>query len=285
MASAAQFRTEHLAAAPRGFKVRTIKRGSHEIRIGFPPGRRKKGSGKVLEILHPKAENASLVCQVTKKAKSNPMELLVFGNPSRRRARPNANHKPGCKCFACKHQRKIGRANPRRRRHDRNPSETEQAVSLFESFHGKNANQITEKHVSAVIRKDYTALGDLVSLKIKTPIGGHAVFNFEGDGVKLASSPNGKQLYCIGGNQNLAPMLDAASREKDLIDLGECTEVAYLARKIHSNYEPVEWFHKFGENTGVKPQLMFNKLQKQIFFIGGEYFIDPKVDVSPGIEN
>jgi hypothetical protein len=298
MAAAAQFRTEHLAQKPAGYRVRTVKRGSHEIRIGFPPGRRKKGSGKVLEILHPKAEkNAS--CIVSQRAKSNPMELLVFGNPSAASAKkatrdraarirgarlnraPNASHKAGCKCFACKHQR----ANQRRRRRDRNPDETEQAVRLFESFHGKDAKSIVAKQVSAEIRKDYTALGDLVYLKVKTPIGGHATFNFEGDGVKLASAPTGTQLYCIGGRQNLLPLLDSESAQKDFIDLGECLEVSYLARKIHSNYEPVEWFHKFGEKGGIKPQLMFDKLKKQIFFIGGEYFIDPKVDISPGIEN
>jgi hypothetical protein len=309
MASAAQFRVEHLAQTPAGYRVRSVKRGSHVVRVGFPPGRRRKGSGKVLEILHPKAEkNAS--CIVSQRAKTNPAELLIFGNPASkleaqkaareraakiRGARLNAGHKKNCPCFACKHQRQIGRANPRRRRADRrnpvtrkrarNQSETEQAVRLFESFHGRDAKSIVEKQVSAEIRRDYTALGNLLSLKVKTPIGQTATFDFDGDSVMLASSPNGKQLYCIGGRQNLLPLLDAESQQKDFIEVGECIEVAYLARKIHSNFEPVEWFHKFGEKTGVRPQLMFDKLKKQIFFVGGEYFIDSKNGVSPGIEN
>lgn len=316
MASRAQFAVEHIAPKPRGWRVRTVtpKRSGHEVRIAFPPGRRRKGSGKVLEVLHPKGEK-NPKCAISQIAKSNPAELLIFGNPSaaaakratRERAgkiraarlngRPNAGHKPGCPCFACKHQRAVKKMvgkmpkpvravfdrNPRRRRH--NPDETEQAVQLFEAFHGKNARSIVEKHVSAAIRQDYTALGDLIYLKVKTPVGGRAEFRFDDDGVKLASSPDGKQLYCIGGKQNLLPLLDSESQQKDFIDLGECQEVCYLARKIHSNFEPVEWYHKFGENSGVKPQLMFDKLKKQIFFIGGEYSINPNVDVSPGIEN
>lgn len=309
MASRAHFAVEHIAPKPRGWRVRTVtpKRSGHEVRIAFPPGPRRKGSGRVLEILHPKGEK-NPKCAISQTAKSNPAELLIFGNPStaaakratRERAgkiraarlngRPNAGHKSGCPCFACKHERKIGRANPGRRRVDRarksrNPDETEQAVQLFEAFHGKNARSIVEKHVSAAIRQDYTALGDLIYLKVKTPVGGRAEFRFDDDGVKLASSPDGKQLYCIGGKQNLLPLLDSESQQKDFIDLGECQEVCYLARKIHSNFEPVEWYHKFGENSGVKPQLMFDKLKKQIFFIGGEYSINPNVDVSPGIEN
>lgn len=209
-------------------------------------------------------------------------------------------HKAGCKCFACKHARGgnprtrqpkkkqsagSGRRSNKSRRLRRNPNETEQAVRLFETFHGKDASSIAEKHVSAAIRKDYTALGHLEKLIVRTPLGQDATFDFDGDGVMLASSPDGKQLYCIGGRQNLLSCLDEDSQQKDFIDLGECLQVEYLARKVHSNYEPTTWYHKFGEKTGARPQLMFDKLKKQIFFVGGEYFIDPKVDLSPGIEN
>jgi len=351
---AAAYRTEHVAEAPRGWKVRTVKpgpRSEHEVRIAFPPGRRKKGSGRVVEILHPSSEN-NPTCDLSVKARKNPGELLIFGNPSKHRNAGNANHKRGCKCFACKNARgenpkraghatfkyqgrtfrgkteaeakkralkwfnlKGGRAakktfakldrkeatrhNPKTkrsvgggrraakkaRRHRRNPDETKQAVKLFQSFHGKDPKNIAEKHVSAAIRKDYTALGDLEYLKVVTPLEEHAQFNFDGDGVKLASSPDGKQLYCIGGNQNLSQCLDKDSLEKDFIDLGECTEVQYLARKVHGDFEPISWFHKFGENTGALPHLAYDKLKKQIFFVGGEYFIDITAGVSPGIEN
>jgi hypothetical protein len=370
MSAAAQFAHQHLAETPRGWKVRSKRAGSHVLRIAFPPGRRRRGSGKLLEVLHPK-KNAACEegsCDVREKAANNPAELLIFGNPSK----GVGNHKPGCKCTFCERQRDIAKRDarmpkamrgvmsrnprwvhtpgrsetyrvvevqggPRSRRYllegpypsvarvwtrtgrvydapdptkqnpkgkrrsfrgkkfrgvhrkhiKKNPSETEQAVRLFETFHGKDASSIVEKHVSAALRKDYTALGNLIYVKVRTPIGQVIKLEFEDDGVRLASSPDGKQLYCIGGRQNLLPLLDEDSKQKDFLNIGECQEVAYLARKIHSDYEPVEWFHKFGEERdgSTKPQLMFDKLKKQIFFVGGEYSIDTNVDLSPGIEN
>lgn len=317
---AAAMRTEHVAETPRGWRVRTVKPGpasEHEVRIAFPPGKRKKGSGRVVEILHPASER-NPKCSVSEKAKKNPAELLIFGNPSKRNAGGFGNHKPGCKCAFCKRAAKLTsknsskldaqraararagkirearrhplrnpkRSTPRKRRTDRrNPSDTEEAVRLFESFHGKDPKSIAEKHVSAAMRLDYAALGDLMKLIVITPLGDKAEFDFEGDGVKLASSPDGKQLYCIGGNQNIEKCLDADSLQKDFIDLGECVQVEYFARKVHANYEPVTYYHKLGEKTGDRPALMYDKLRKQIFFAGGAYFINKDKGISPGIEN
>lgn len=443
MAAAARaYRHEEISATPRGYKVRTVQLGGHVVRIAFPPGRRRKGAGQVVEILHPKGEN-NPSCIVSNQARKNPHELIIFGNPSKlerqrgareraariRGARLNpkakltpqedrawtkafqfhidagksdaqadrlawsdlkkefprlrkfsgakANpdhyevveisesgtprtaskalprgeakkllfelravrdrahgkwtlfmrrvknpvhmqvfHDPSIKKFTAviydpkfgnlyasgftkkqaaqalrdrvREYRRSGKlpagggyGNPRRR----NPDETKLAVRLFEKFHGRDPKEITEKHVSAAMRMDYTALGDLQKLRVRTPIGQIVDFNFNGDGVKLASSPEGKQLYCIGGNQNLTACLDAKSLEKDFVDLGEALQVDYLARKVHGNFEPIVYYHKFGENTGERPQLAYDKLKKQIFFVGGNYFIDTTKRVSPGIEN
>jgi hypothetical protein len=184
--------------------------------------------------------------------------------------------------------RRAGEKTPRRKtrhRTRRNPSEAAQAVNLYQSFHGKDASEIVEKHVSAAVRKDYAALGTLDYLKVKTPLGQTVEFGFEGDGVKLASSPDGKTLYLIGGNQNIAHCLDKASQEKDFIDLGDALELQYVARKAHGGFAPVAYYHKFGEETGALPRLMFDKLRKQIFFVGGDYRIDTSAGLSPGIEN
>jgi hypothetical protein len=379
--SAAAMRTEHVQQTPRGWRVRTIVPGpqsKHEVRIAFPPGRRRKASGRVVEILHP-AEERNPKCDISKKARTNPGELLIFGNPDRKGF---GNHKPGCPCKFCDRARRLQsgelkppplpnrrkknsqaakratreraarirgarlnpwhvgqrviystasgdhtgtitkvmtktvlfkfdkdghtisvwktaikanpkRSGPRRRRADRNPSETKQAVRLFQGFHGHDPKEISAQHVSAAVRLDYTALGDMKYLIVETPLGKEATFTFEGDGVKLASSPDGKQLYCIGGNQNILPLLEEHSAEKDFIDLGDCLEVAYLARKVHGEFRPIEYFHEFGELNGALPRLMFDKVRKQLFFIGGDYFINVNVrapgtplgKVSPGIEN
>jgi len=289
MAGAAKMRTEHVAETPRGWKVRTIAPGAdskHEVRIAFPPGRRKKGSGKVVEILHPAGEK-NPKCALSEKARKNPGELLIFGNPSTVEKKRTARDRAA--------RIRAARLNPKKKsvKPRRNPSEEEQAVRLFQGFHGHDPKEVVEKHVSAATRLDYTALGDLVYLKVETPVGKKAEFNFHGDGVKLAISPDGKQLYCIGGNQNILPCLDDDSKQKDFIDLGDALEVAYLARKIHGKFQPVEYYHEFGEVDGTLPRLMYDKLRKQIFFIGGNYWVDvnmpapgtPLGKISPGIEN
>ena len=56
MASVSKFRHQDVSEVPPGFRVRTIRAGKHELKIAFPKGARKKGSGKIVSILHPKAE-------------------------------------------------------------------------------------------------------------------------------------------------------------------------------------------------------------------------------------
>lgn len=187
--------------------------------------------------------------------------------------------------------------NPRRRRRHNQVSETEQAVKLFEIFHGKDPVKIIDKHVSAAMRKDYTALGKLVAVGLDDSGYGEREIaakwdkcnhiSFAEDGVTLASSPDGRQLYAIGGNQNLNGCLEkfqGVDAAKDFIDLGEVVFVVYEARKVHDNFEPVEYVHKFGGHGNTRPGWFYDRLKKQIFFIGGEYFIDVDAKISPGIE-
>ena len=376
-----------MAQKPRGWRVRTKRTGRHELRIGFPPDARRKGSGKLLEILHPKGEQ-NPDCELAGK---NPAELIIFGNPygvipddeksarklfrsghnkltefqtprgaeglSKRLRKKGikttaykyekgravetasrlmygnpSNHKPGCNCAICKNargekhspgcqcvlcrkargenpkrkrnlreirtlspfaQRKLAEQEarlqklpkPRRAKRKRNQGdETGQAVKLFQTFHGKDPRGIIEKHVSDAMRMEYTALGALEYLLVENEDGAQVKINFDGDGVTLASSPQANQLYFIGGNQNLAPCLDKFTDDasKDLIDLGDALEVQYLARKAQGNFEPVKYFHKFGEEKRGSdlPRAIYDQLRKQVFLAGGEYTIE-----QPGIIN
>jgi hypothetical protein len=192
--------------------------------------------------------------------------------------------------------RRAGASASRRQR--RNPDELKQAVKLFRSFHGKEAREILEPILSAAQRRDYTALGTCLAIGLED--GGlppsklainwdklNSIYFSEKEGVKLASSPNGKQLYILGGNQDMSSSLhkwEGVDPTKDLIDLGDAYFVTYVASKIHDDYKPTIYTHAFGEESGVLPRLMYDQLKKQLFFVGGEYFIDMK-EISPGIEN
>ena len=49
-------REQRIQSAPRGWKIRRKVVGSHTIALGYPGGKKNKGSGKLLSIFHPQTE-------------------------------------------------------------------------------------------------------------------------------------------------------------------------------------------------------------------------------------
>jgi hypothetical protein len=93
----------------------------------------------------------------------------------------------------------------------------------------------------------------------------------------LAAVPNTKQLYILGGNQNLESLLPAlgADPEKDLLDLGDVYLIEYFTQKRFDHFEPINYFHHFGEISGVTPRLIFDRVHKVLSLAGGEYVVKP----------
>jgi len=274
------WRITHVAAAPPGWRVRTVHSGAHELRVAFPPGRRRRGSGKLIEILHPAAEkncgcrarNPGALVIFGNPEKPNPGELVIFGNEPRaqkiRQGRERAE--------------KIREARREFRGNDE-VSETEQAVKLYQDFHGVDPDAIVAAQRSAAMRLDYTALGPLVGLglfvegaKIPTPdhwdIYAGAVDTHDGQ-IMLAANAAGTQLYAIGGEQaefeRVAEQL-GEDLSKDILDLGPLAFVVYLDRKPGDG-QSVEYMHKFDE---PRPALGYDRLKREIFFAGGAYKIE-----------
>jgi hypothetical protein len=80
---ASRFRHEDVESVPKGWKVRTVKSGAHRVRVAFPPGRKQKGSGRLVSVLHPTSGSnpCSNPCSLRSQ---NPAELLIMGaNPPR----------------------------------------------------------------------------------------------------------------------------------------------------------------------------------------------------------
>ncbi|HEV2225120.1 MAG TPA: hypothetical protein VGS20_00020 [Candidatus Acidoferrales bacterium] len=115
-------------------------------------------------------------------------------------------------------------------------------------------------------------------------------FKAYGDGVRVTSAATGDQMYLIGGKQDVSGMLPlfGADGSKDLVALGVCVAISYLAAKHFPGSEeegydgktPMVLEHILGEDGGEPPLAYFNKLQKRIFLAGGTYII-----ARPGIEN
>lgn len=163
-----------------------------------------------------------------------------------------------------------------------NPDEMQEAIALYEKFHGADPSKILEVQESAAMRSTYAGLGDLVELLTRRADGKIVQMNFEGDRIKVASNPAGTQLYFLGGNQNLNGALAEfeADTTKDFVELGECVRIMYFTRKEADGFQPVDYHHKFGEEGGARPVLIYNKVQRRMILAGGDYKVE-----APGIIN
>ncbi len=229
------YRTEHFSSVPQGFRVRTVKKGGHVVRIAFPPGPRKKGSGQLVEVLHPVKDNP---CRL-----GNPAELLVMMS---------------------------------------NPASLEQASRQYEEFHGESAQHVDEIDEPSPRPVTLSDLGDLIELRVKRPTGWKwGSLDFKGCGVRLASNVTGTQLYLVDGDQKISRGTLThlgADNSKELIDLGEATLIAYRARKMQVNGVAADYEHNFGEETGVRPRLMYDRRgpMPRLFLSGGEYRVEAR---------
>lgn len=164
----------------------------------------------------------------------------------------------------------------------RNPDGTDEAAGLYEKFHGKEPGEILEMQESDAARQTYTALGDLQELVIDAPAGKVKIGFDSGDAVKVASAPGGKQLYLLGGNQNLDSQLDRFGSDagKDFVELGAAVQITYRARKSMDNFQMVDYYHDLGEETHEPPMAFYDRLKRRIFLAGGRYRVE-----APGIIN
>jgi hypothetical protein len=289
------YRVEHVAEAPRGWKVRTKMMSTHMVRIAFPPGARKKGAGKVIEIFHPANENPCAMPSWHARAnsgKKNPpsedqaremWESMSFAD------RKNLLHHVGVSQDWAEHERFPGnmpestrRKILRHLRRRKNPGATDAAAQLYEQFHGASPEKILEMQESDAARHTYTALGDLRELVLDAPAG-KVKIGFDGaDAVKVASAPGGKQIYLLGGNQNIDSQLGNFGSDpgKDFVELGAAVKITYRARKSMDDFQLVDYWHMLGEETNEPPFAFYDRLKRRIFLVGGRYRVE-----APGIIN
>jgi hypothetical protein len=168
--------------------------------------------------------------------------------------------------------------NPRRRR--TNPEQS--AAALYKSFHGKPSSGYTEVEETIHEHDWLTELGALVSLKIKTPSKVVAELSFRtgcDTKVLLGSSEDGRQLYFVGGDQEipLAKLkLGGGKWKRDSMLLGELIEITYRTKKSMHKFEPIDYYHKAGEDSGVRPVVLYDQRSKLLSLSGGQYKVRPE---------
>lgn len=184
-------------------------------------------------------------------------------------------------------------SNPKRRRNSHHS-----AIGTYSEFRGHVPVEVLDMEEPHIQKGNYAALGEMAGLWLEDPGKASpekwrpATLEFEkADNVKLATDAHGKRLFFIGGNQQVPlAFLEKAGLDTghDIIPLGICYAIAYLTEKSFNDFKTSEYGHRFGEETGERPTLLYDKKKKRLLLEGGAYTIapfDPKLGASPGIAN
>ncbi|MGH9501664.1 MAG: hypothetical protein ACRD20_02305 [Terriglobales bacterium] len=179
--------------------------------------------------------------------------------------------------------------NPKKGR--KNPG----AEELYRKFHGRGPDKSYD--VMVPVTDPYNAhpeiaqLGKLLSLTVGEDIelvgaagtlpkgeGWARQIHFDSKQPDVAAEPGGTQIYFAGGDQNLDAMLAdlGADPRKEILDLGFCYRIEYTTQKKFDQFRPTDYWHLFGEETGVQPRLLYDRVHKLITLAGGEYVIKPE---------
>jgi|SRR5579863_1410046 len=164
----------------------------------------------------------------------------------------------------------------------RNPDDSGSAAELYAEFHGEPSDGITDYEETVELPDDYVELGDLTELKVATLHGKDVTIAAPDPDrydiheiVKLACSPDGRQLYFIGGDQKL--QLDKLGFKNGEIKphmfIGVLYEATYRTRKGFDKFKLTDYFHALGEESGNQPMLNYDSVNCLMSVVGGSYHV------------
>ena len=159
----------------------------------------------------------------------------------------------------------------------RNPESS--AAAKYEEFHGRPSREVIEIEEEIHVHDNLAVLGDLVEMKVATLWGKDVTIGFEDSAVLLCSNEEGTQLYIEGGDQSvdLAAMgLQGPELEKESVALGVLYELTYRTEKHFHKFEPIDYYHELGEESGYKPVLIYDRVNQRLLVSGGAYEIKPE---------
>jgi hypothetical protein len=163
----------------------------------------------------------------------------------------------------------------------RTPRQNPSAEAIRESFTGApvDGEMITdEPHMPA---GSYAQLGEVLALHVKPHSGGQVqAIEFSRPRPLLVSDESARQIYFVGGDQNLDDSLMAFNprhRGGGIYELGQGRRIDYKQRKAHvRNPDADEWRHDLGEETGERPLVLYDTNCRRILLEGGAYVIRPE---------
>lgn len=204
---------------------------------------------------------------------------------------------PGVSSLGKKAQRfaKTGKLNPR------NPEVA--AIQGYEMFHGRAPQETVTVEYDLHYHAHLWAIGDLVKLAVENDNGrkvdlsrfedrqGNVCLLCGNEPIEIDGKPVATQLYLRGGDQRVSlDDFDIGEPYHDVEYLGEVIKIWYYTTKDHLGDQGGEatYHHKTGEERryrdkefGVvrgrkvpRPRLVYDVLNEQLQFAGGEYTIE-----------
>jgi hypothetical protein len=166
------------------------------------------------------------------------------------------------------------------RRHRRRRNQEDTGAQLYEEFHQKPSTRTTEYAVAYTYPEHFAQLGSLKELRFDLDNKNKDFPLTHFKGAEVVCTPDGGNIYFIGGDQSI-PLEDLdISTDKDFVELGPCTYIMYHTKKGFHDFEPIDYFHRFGEEDGIVPSLVYDRLNRALFLASGNYRVR-----ADGIEN
>lgn len=164
--------------------------------------------------------------------------------------------------------------------HSWKPKKNPSAAAIREDFTGAPADWFTVESEPHMPAGDYAQLGELLALYVKPGRGTDVQqINFKkSERPILVSDESARQLWFVGGGQDVSSSLSAFGAAGDgIVELGELRRIDYKQRKEHVPHpDHDEWRHELGEESGVRPVLLFDTRHKRLLLRGGEYEVRPE---------
>ena len=164
----------------------------------------------------------------------------------------------------------------------------ERAARLAERFHGRPPREILEIDERESYDDYGAVLGALERLDILTEDGRNAIpieFDCEPggkDNVLVVADPEGKNIEFIGGDQSFPwDQIEDTATDKNLVLVGPVCEIDYFADKHHldgpdEQKRGITYYHKFGDEGGELPYLVFDTRNEKMMLVGGDYKVEPE---------
>lgn len=158
----------------------------------------------------------------------------------------------------------------KKKRSSRRNSEAD-AIGMYEKFHGKAPGRIVEYEELVNFPHHFAELGKLKELRINLDSANRKYpFTNFGD-CKVVCTPDGENIYFVGGDQRIDLDMCEIGGDKDMVELGPCVYICYHTTKDFHDFAPIDYYHEFGEENGIQPMLAYDRLNRKLFLMGGDY--------------